>query len=71
MNVDFPAPGAPEIPTRIALPVCGRTSREELFGLLTVITTRRLHQRDRPRQRAPIAVDDLPSKRVHTTSLPG
>ena len=26
MNVDFPAPGAPEMPTRIALPVCGSTS---------------------------------------------
>jgi hypothetical protein len=26
MNVDLPTPGAPEMPTRIALPVCGSTA---------------------------------------------
>ena len=26
MNVDFPAPGAPEMPTRTAPPLRGRTS---------------------------------------------
>ena len=71
MNVDFPAPGAPEIPTRIAFPAWGKTSREEPLGLLTVIAPRRLDQRDRARQRPPITLDYLPSELVHTTSLPG
>jgi hypothetical protein len=27
MKVDLPAPGTPEMPTRMALPVCGASSR--------------------------------------------
>ena len=65
MKVDLPAPGAPEMPMRIAAPVCGKHLREQRFGFFAVVGTRRLHERDRTRQRAAVAVDHLARELGH------
>ena len=57
MNVDFPAPGAPEMPTRIAPPGRGQELVEQRVGVGAVVGAGRLDERDRPRERAPVAVD--------------
>ena len=66
----LPGPGRPgdADPDRVAR--VWQHVGEQLFRVLTVITPRGLDQRDRPRQRAPIAVDHLLSERVHPASLP-
>ncbi len=43
---------------------------EQLLGVFAVIAPCRLDERDRPRQRASIPVDHLPSERIHPASLP-
>jgi hypothetical protein len=44
MKVDLPTPGTPEIPTRIALPVCGSSAFEHLARALLVVGPLRLDQ---------------------------
>ena len=56
MNVDLPAPGAPLMPTRVAAPVAGRIVFQERDRVVTVIRARRLDERDRARQRPPVAL---------------
>jgi hypothetical protein len=55
MKVDLPAPGTPEMPTRIARPVLRQQGIQHLLGALLVIPARRLDQRDRLGQRAALA----------------
>ena len=55
MNVDFPAPGAPLMPTRVAAPVAGRSSSSSADRVVAMIGARRLDERDRARERAPVA----------------
>ena len=50
MNVDFPAPGAPLIPTRTASPGRGQQLVEQRDRVVAVIGARRLDERDRPRR---------------------
>ena len=59
MNVDLPAPGAPEMPTRTAPPVRGEHLGEQRLGLGAVVGAGALDQRDRAGERAPVAVDHL------------
>ncbi len=44
MNVLFPAPTAPVMPTRIVPPVCGNKPGEEFFRQRFVLWVVRLHQ---------------------------
>ena len=37
MNVDLPAPGEPEMPTRTDSPVCGQDVGEQRVGFLAVV----------------------------------
>ena len=55
MKVDLPAPGVPEMPSRTALPVAGSSRLEQRLRLLLVIGPARFDQRDRARERPPVA----------------
>ena len=55
MNVDFPAPGAPLMPDADRAAGRGQQLVEQRDRFVAVIGARRLHERDRARERAPIA----------------
>ena len=59
MNVDFPAPGAPEMPDAHRAAAARQDLGEQRLGLGAVIGAGRLDQRDRARERAPVTVDQL------------
>ena len=56
MVVDLPTPGAPVMPTRMALPVSRQQLLHELVRLVLVIGALALDQRDGARQRRAVAV---------------
>ena len=58
MVSDLPTPGAPVMPTRIALPVARQQLLHQLVRLLLVIGALALDQRDGARQRRAVAVAD-------------
>ena len=58
MVVDLPTPGAPVMPTRIALPVRGSSSCTSCCALLAMVGALALDQRDGARQRRAVAGAD-------------
>ena len=55
MVVDLPTPGAPVMPTRIALPVCGSSSCTSWCACCLMVGALALDQRDGARQRRAVA----------------
>ena len=58
MVSDLPTPGAPVMPTRMALPVVGQQLLHELVRLVLVVGALALDQRDGARQHGAVAVAD-------------
>ena len=57
------------MPTRTAPPACGQHLGEQRLGLGAVVGARRLDQRDRARERAPVAVDHLARQLAHASGV--
>ena len=69
MNVDLPAPGAPVMPTRIARAGRGQERVEQRDRVGAMVGPRRLDERDRLRERAPVAGAHRVGERVRSVSV--